>query len=331
MKKKRGFLLIILLFTLTGYTGCDVKGRSTAESPLSIGRFDRDLYRLTETDTPELRERIAVDYASLLKDIGLSLFRVKDTDTTDFLDRLVNYYSEPALNRLYRDVLKRFETMEAMEEVLGNSFRYLRDQFPGMQLPAVYVHVSGLQQNVIVGDSLLSISLDKYMGADYPLYRDYFYAYQLRKMEPACIVPDYLTAWLLSEYPFKGDKRVLLERMIYEGKIKYILYRACPRLIPEMWMGYAPEEYQWCKRNEKWLWGMMIERKQLYTPDIAATAKYFSDAPSTFVADGAPGNLGVWMGWQIVEKYMSKTKVSVAELMNNTNCQDILAKSKYKP
>jgi gliding motility-associated lipoprotein GldB len=331
MERKRLFLIIVFLFAVAGYNSCDVKGGATASNPVPISRFDKDLYRLMETDTPELQQQMAENYAPLLKLIGMSLFRTKDTQSTAFFDRLLNYYSEPALNQLYQDVLKRYENMETIENELGNSFQYLHAQFPDRKIPAVYMHISGLKENVIVGDSLLSLSIDKYMGAGYPLYQKYFYDYQLRKMEPDYIVPDYLTAWLLSEYPFKGDERVLLERMIYEGKIKYILHKAYPRLIPEMCMGYTPADWQWCKQNEKMLWNLIIERKHLYTPDVVTTANYFSGKPSAFISADAPGNLGVWTGWQIVTKYMEKTRDSIEQLMNNNDWQDILRKSKYKP
>jgi hypothetical protein len=150
-------------------------------------------------------------------------------------------------------------------------------------------------------------------------------------MEPAHVVPDCLTAWLRSEYPFRGNGRVLLERMIYEGKILYVLCRACPQLSPEMWLGYTPEQYRWCRQNEKALWHLVIERKHLYTPDATTTARYFSDMPSAFAADEAPGNLGMWIGGRIVNRYMDRTHVSPENLMNALDYGEILRKSKYKP
>ena len=200
-----------------------------------------------------------------------------------------------------------------------------------MQIPKVYMHVSGLQQNIIVDNNLLSISIDKYLSATYPLYKDYFQDYQLHKMTSDAIAPDCMKAWLLSEYPFKSNDRVLLEQMIYEGKIKYIIHQALPKVLPEILMGYTSREYQWCKQNEKILWKTVIEQKHLYTQDVATIRMYFSDRPSTFLSDDAPGNLGAWIGWQIIAKYMDRTKVSIEELMNNTDYQEILTKSRYKP
>ena len=200
-----------------------------------------------------------------------------------------------------------------------------------MQIPAVYMHVSGLQQNILVADSLLSVSIDKYLGSDYPLYKDFFHNYQLQKMTPEHIVPDYLKAWLLSEYPFNGNNSALLDRMIYEGKIKYVIQKALPQVLPEILWGYTSSEYQWCKKNEKIIWQTIIERNHLYTPDAATTAGYFADRPSDFISNDAPGNLGSWIGRQIVAKYMDRTKSSIEDLIKNNNYQEILRVSRYKP
>ena len=123
----------------------------------------------------------------------------------------------------------------------------------------------------------------------------------------------------MSEYPFSGNDNVLLDRMIYEGKIKYVAHQAFSQVIPEVWMKYTSEEYRWCTENESRLWKQIIERKQLYTPDRVMTSKYFLERPSSFISDGAPGNLGTWIGWRIVTRYMERTNVSVAELMHHND------------
>ena len=330
MNHKYLFLFLITA-VLIGCNSCDsIKGNDSTVN-VQIQRFDRSLYDWVITDAPVLQKQLQSEYASMLKVIGLSVFKTQDTQTEEFFNRMINYYSEPTLSRLYRDALKTFNNVATIEEDLGSAFGYLQNHFPTMQMPAVYMHISGFNRNVLVDDSLLSISIDKYLGADYPLYDTYFYAYERRKMDPVYVVPDYFAAWVMSEYPFQGDDRVLLDQMIYEGKIKYLIHQAIPKLIPEVLMGYTPEEYQWCKQNEKILWEEIIKRKHLYTPDHVTTSKYFSSAPSQFISDLAPGNLGTWMGWQIVSQYMDRNRVTPEQLMNNTDAQDILTKSKYKP
>jgi uncharacterized protein YjaZ len=308
-----------------------INRQNTPVEPIHISRFEKDLYRLIESDTPDLKEKIITAYPTMLKVIELGICRIQDTQNTDFFEWLVSYYSEPTLNNLYRDVLKKFENIETIETNLSAGFHYFKTNFQTMQIPAVYMHISGLQQNVLVDDSLLSISIDKYMGADYPLYQGFFKESELHKMDPDYIVSDYLRAWLISEYPFKGNDRILFECMIYEGKINYIIKQALPKVLPEILMGYNSSDYQWCKKNEKHLWNQILERKHLFTPDVATTHRYFSDMPSVFISDNAPGNLGSWIGWQIVTKYMNRAKVSPEELMINADYQEILRISKYKP
>jgi len=298
---------------------------------MHINRFDKDLFQMILLDTPELQKKMTADYPVILSVIGKGLFGIQDSDQPDFFDRLVNYYSEPTLNKLYRDAIKIFDDIDKIETDLGTGFQYLKICFPSIQIPAVYMHISGFQQNILVADSLLSISIDKYLGPDYPLYKDFFPDYQLQKMSSERVVHDYLRAWLLSEYTFKGNHRVLLDRMIYEGKIKYIIHKALPKVLPETLMGYTSGEYQWCKKNGKIIWKTIIERNHLYIPDAATTEGYFSDRPSDFISNDAPGDLGSWIGWQIVALYMERTKGSVNDLMRNTDYQGILKGSKYKP
>ena len=297
--------------------------------PARISRFDKDLFRLIESNEPGIQGELLCDYPEMLEVLGKGIINMQKTEAPGFFDRLVKFYSEPTLKGLYRDAIALYDSVTDIEQGLGAGFAYLKEHLPFIPLPQhVYMHVSGLSQNVLVGEKELSISIDKYMGKDYPLYGRFFYDYQVEKMQRPLVVPDYLAGWLMSEYPFEGKETVLLERMAYEGKIKYLVSQAMPGLAPHVLMGYPEESLAWCRKNEGALWKAIIERKHLYTPDRMATGRYFEEAPSTFLAPGAPGSLGVWFGWNIVKKYMDETGATVEMLMKTGNAQDILAKSK---
>ena len=150
-------------------------------------------------------------------------------------------------------------------------------------------------------------------------------------MLPELLVPDCIAGWLMSEYPFTGKENVLLDRMVYEGKIKYLVHHAFPELSPATLMGYTQANLDWCQENESQIWKAIIERKHLYTPDPMTTSKYFDPHPSLFLTDEAPGYLGIWIGWQIVDCYMRETNATPEVLMLNNNSQEILRESKYKP
>lgn len=77
----------------------------------------------------------------------------------------------------------------------------MKKEVPALFVPHFYAQIAALNQSVVVGDSILGFSIDKYMGADYPLYKRFYYDYQCRSMEPDRIVPDCFTFYLLSQYP----------------------------------------------------------------------------------------------------------------------------------
>jgi hypothetical protein len=313
---------------------CRGQGESTPlkAKPVRIHRFDQALFRLIESDNDTgIQGELLCDYPEMLEVVGKGVLNMPTPETSGFFDRLQRYYAEPTLRGLYRDALALYDSIAAIEQELGEAFAYLEAQFPAMPLPQVYMHVSGLNQNILVADKLLSVSIDKYMGKDYPLYRSFFYDFQREKMQTSRIVPDYLSGWLLSEYPFEGNESVLLERMIYEGKIKYLLSQALPGREPHEWTGFTEEAYEWCRTHEQSLWKTIVERKHLYTPDPATTNKYMDEAPATFLEAGAPGSPGVWIGWQIVCRYMKQSGSSPEKLMRHTKAQEILAISGYNP
>ena len=326
---------ILLTFLMT-ISFCSCNGQNTnannitTATPMPINRFDKALFQLINSEDTTLNQQLLNQYPLMTEILGKGILNMQSPEIPGFFNKLENFYSEPTLKNLYADAIKKYDSVTETELSIGNAFAWIHEKFPTMQIPALYMHVSGFNQNVLVGDSLLSLSIDKYMGEDYPLYQDFFYDYQRRKMQPSHVVPDYIAGWLMSEYPFNGNENVLLDRMIYEGKIKYLVLSALPEMSPAALFGYTDEAWEWCKNNEANIWKAIVERKHLYTPDQMNTMKYFEDMPAQFLASDAPGNIGSWVGLQIIEQYIKETNTTPEALMKNDNAQEILAASKYK-
>ena len=304
--------------------------KPTEPMPIHIERFDQALLEMIEAGDTAMGKKLLDVYHYELEIVGKGVLNMQSPTVPGFFERLIRYYSEPTLKHLYEEAVTKYADVSDIEAQLGQAFAFLKANFPEMQIPAVYMHVSGFNQNVLVGDSLLSLSIDKYMGESYPLYQAFFPDYQRIKMQRTRVAADYLTGWLMSEYPFEGNESVLLDRMLYEGKIKYIVSLALPELSPAQLMGYTEAEYAWCEAHEKTLWSTIIERKHLYTPDRLTTEKYLRDTPCTFLSDETPGNVGTWIGWRIISSYMQEVKLTLPALMNQANAQELLAAAKYR-
>jgi hypothetical protein len=326
--------IVFMIAMFISCAGCRAqeKDRFAGAEPVRIYRFDKALFRLIEEGNDAgIQGELLCDYPEMLEVLGKGVLNMQTTSTPGFFDRLYSYYSEPTLKGLYRDAIAQYDSVGDIERQMGRAFAYLRANLPDMPVPQVYMHVSGLGQNVLVADNLLSISIDRYMEPGYPLYQRFFHPFQREKMHCDRVAADYLTGWLLSEYPFGGDESVLLERMIYEGKIRYIVSQALPGLTPDVIMGYTEEELAWCAGHEADVWKAIVERKHLYTPDLTMTGKYLADAPASFLSADAPGNIGVWVGWQIIRRYVEQTGAGPGELMHGADASDVLVQSKYKP
>ncbi|MDO4756371.1 MAG: gliding motility protein GldB [Parabacteroides sp.] len=310
------FKIVLIIYLSMQLLSCQGQQASippaiTSANPIQINRFDKALYQFIEANDPTQSTKLLESYPHMLAILGKGILNRQSPEEQDFFEKLLNYYSEPTLKGLYADAIRHYEELSQIEQALGNGFAWLKAAFPAMQVPAVYMHVSGFNQNVLVGDSLLSLSIDKYLGADYPLYQNFFYDYQRRLMTPQQVVSDYLTGWLMSEYPFEGKENVLLDRMIYEGKIKFIIHQALPELTVGTLMGYTETELKWCEENEASLWRAIVGRKHLYTPDQVVTSKYFDQAPCTFLS--------------------SDNQTTIEALMLLTDSQAVLSASHYKP
>ena len=332
------YLCIYLLTIVITFYGCNSKsfGMVGDSELIHVNRFDSALFQWIESDDVTIPAELKSKYPLMLDVFGKSLFKAEYTEESTLFNYIINYYSEPTLRSLYKDAMSFYSedsqvTKEVVKE-LSYGFIQIKQLFPSMQIPAIYMHVSGLHQSIIVADSLLSFSIDKYMGSDYPPYINFVNSYHQRKsMTPERMIKDGLSGWLKSEYPYKGNDNVLLERMIYEGKIIYMLIKTGYDYNFKNITSTTEDEYKWFLGYESTLWTTIIERKHLFTPDIATTLRYFQPYPSTFISEDAPGNLGNFIGYRIVERYMKQTKSTCEELMNNNDAQDILQKSKYKP
>ena len=99
-------------------------------------------------------------------------------------------------------------------------------------------------------------------------------------------------------------------------------------------LGYTPDQLAWGMKNEKEIWNFFVSKELLYSTDPDLIKRFISPAPfSKFYLNidvDSPGQIGQWLGLQIVKAYQKKEKKSIAELLY-TPYRELFEKSKYKP
>jgi hypothetical protein len=323
-------ILCVFLISLL-YFGCSGRKVYGEENPkLTIVRFDTDLYQYI---TNNQSDSVLNKYAGILDVFGKDVIHTGGIDSVGFHSRLKAYFSEPTLLSLYRSEQEKFPNIDTLNRELSQGLSTFLAQFPQVKMPEVFLHVSGFNQSVIVTDDILSLSADKYLGADFPLYQNFFYDYQRQLMTPDRMAPDFLLGFMMANLPFKGNEDILLDKILYEGKLRYILSRLLPDRQIWEFVAYNKEQYLWCSDNQVQIWRTILENQHLFTANYRTTTQYLKDAPHTaFLPDASPGRVGVWVGYQIVISFMNqKPNMSLQELMDFTDSNELLKQSKYKP
>jgi len=134
--------------------------------------------------------------------------------------------------------------------------------------------------------------------------------------------------------PIANNSR-LIDEMIHEGKLLYMVDALLPETEDSIKLGYTPQQYKWAVQSESEIWASLVDSKALYVTEPAKIRGYISDGPFTTATGfglGTAPRVGCFAGWQIIKKYMSNNpNITLAQLLLEKDSDDILNKSKYKP
>ncbi len=332
----RSLLLAVCLWLLAscGNNRLDVDVSGSDVAPVKLQRFDRDLFALNadniSTALPALRDKYPGFADLYIKNI-LCPRGITDSSC---VPEIIRFVSDKDMRSAYEDCQKVFPDLSYVETQLTDMLRHYNYYYPNAKLPKVVAMMSGFNYAIAAADSSFSIGLEMYLGPQCRFYDMLqFPMYKRVNMRKEYIVSDLVQAWMSKAWPEKGKSATLLNEMIYRGKLLYLTDAFMPGVHDSIKIGYTNAQLEWCVANENNMWGYLIKNKFLYTNDVHTVTKFTGDAPFTtgFVKE-SPGRTGVWIGWQIVRKYMENNPgVTFEQLMMEMDAQKILANSKYKP
>ncbi len=235
---------------------------------------------------------------------------------------------------LNRAVAGEYPNLDNLRKELGMFFQHVKYYFPEQEVPDVVTLTSYVdyRNQVIWTDSLLLISLDTYLGKDHRLYQG-IQDYLKKNLNRDQILPDVAKAFGETRIS-RPESRNFLAHMIYYGKILYLQDKLLPFVQEAEKIGYTMEELQWAKSNEDQIWRYFVERELLYSSDTDLYNRFLYPAPfSKFylqLDNEAPPRLGQYIGWQIVQDFVTETGASLQEVIA-ADANSIFQKSNYKP
>ncbi len=325
------FLLIVNML----FASCRMSTGGSAkpeEKGISILRYDKLLSDYVRSNSFSAMQKLNMEYRQPTKILIEDVLAIGGVGDDSISQRLQKFYSDTTLLRLIADVEKMYPDLEKVEEELTRGFKRLKKEIPAIRVPLIYSQISAFNESIILVDSLLGISLDKYMGENYPLYKRFYYDYQRRTMRPDRITSDCFAFYLMGQYPFRpGEESCLVDLMVYYGKINYVVQQLLEYNKVGDVLGYSEEEEKWCRANEKEVWNYFVENGYLYARDPMVVRKYMKSAPSVnLLGEPAPALIGTWLGTRIVAFYMKRHKdTTLQNLLENADYRHILEESGY--
>lgn len=323
-------IVSILLLGIIALSACHTdrqKGDALFDKGVKVFRYDRLQYEASALNSFSALQKMNMEYPQATKLLIEDVLMIGNVSDADINERLCAYYSDTVLLRLMEDAEQRFRDMDPIEKGLTEAFRTLKKEIPWFPVPKVYAQVSALNQSVVVGDSLLGFSIDKYLGEDYPLYERYYYSYQRRTMNPDRILPDCLTSYLYSLYPFQWltEYRTLFDVVMHRGKVHWVVSRLLKSESYEDLLGYTDEEKLWCKKNKKMLWEWMVDKGHLQSKDPMIIRAYTHPDPSMiFKGERIPPLIGIWIGMELTDLYVKQhPELTTDELLSRVDCRDL--------
>ncbi|WP_224488900.1 gliding motility lipoprotein GldB [Robertkochia flava] len=316
MKK---ILLLCFVLSLLSCSNADKREKEIAalEVDLRVKRFDLAFASADRKDLPVLKAKFPYLFPA------------------QFADSVWYHRMEDSLQQeLFAEVRGKFSGFDSQTKSLADLFRHLKYYFPGVSTPQVITVTSDVdyRNRVIYADSLLLIGLDNYLGEDHRFYEG-IQQYIKKDFVPERIVVDASEEVSRRLVPMPRN-RTFIAKMLYYGKLRYIMHQLLPEQPEEAIMAYTEAEYAWVRANESEIWRYFVDRDLLFSTDAKLEQRFLAPAPfSKFYLEldnESPGRVGQYIGWRIIEAYMENNEVSLQQMLEKP-AEEIFNDSRFKP
>jgi hypothetical protein len=249
---------------------------------------------------------------------------------------------------VYKQSQDLYKNFSSTAKELEDGFRYVKHYFPAYNVPSIITTVGPMDALApmsnnepspnYLGENFLAIGLQFYLGKDFSIYNDPGYIssvaplYRSARFSKEYIASDVFKLVIDDLFPDSSSRYPLIERFIEKGKRLYLLQQFLPNSNDTLLIGYTGKQLKWCKENERSMYNFFIQQNLLFEIDPALTQNFTTDGPTTQgMPEQSPGNIGAFLGWEIVKAYMQKKpSVTVAQLMRTSN-KNIFNEADYKP
>jgi hypothetical protein len=336
---KNSWLYIILLIALVSCNNRKgVPNVSRIKVEIPVVRFDQDFF---STDTNNITAgllRVSEKHRGFYGDFMREILGVSpdpaDPNTVSITRQFISGYAS-----IYDSIRITYRNTSWLSGELENAFKYVKYYFPTYKTGKAILFFGPFDApGVVTINEGLAIGLQQFAGKDFSVYKSeeaqqLFPLYISRRFSPEFITANSMKAVVLELFPDQSNGKALIEQMVEKGKQWWLLDKFLPRTHDSLKTGFTGQQLKWCKENEGLIWAYIVKNEDLNSINPTVIQTYIGESPFTqgLSQEYSPGNIGQWLGWQIVKKYASKNpSIKPGDLMK-TDARKIIEEAKYKP
>ena len=335
MKMKNITKALALLFLFLIMASCHEQ-EAAYKSKLNIKpesydlEFDRYEEVLFNLDTARFQEELMK-----IQD-RYRVFLSGDLNNPEAVQYLKDFATDPFSILLYNKVKAAFSDLKQVEPVVEDVFAHFHYYYPDIELPKkAFTCITGVHPDEppvqIINDQLV-ISLDWYLN-DEETYDQIgmprYMSLRRNKLTLAKEVAEQLYMYYLYEWRKQGQ---VLGEMVFYGRRNFFIEAMCPELPDSVLLGYSSDQWRWAVENEGQVWADIVGNRRLYEAGLDTYMMFFGDGPFTQAySNDAPSRLGEFFGLNITRSYFSNNEISLQDLMQRKDLQNIFQDSGYKP
>lgn len=219
------FFLFTMLFVMLG---CEWKLRPGEEEvnggSFEIQRYDRLQSLYLQTGDFSALQQMNTTYPIETRTLIEKVLQLGSVDDPEINNKFLVFYQDTTLQAVISDAETQYANMDDLNQQFNFAFDKLKTFLPDFEVPTVYAQIGALDQSIVVGNNTVGISLDKYLGEDYQLYKRFYSDQQRQSMTREYIVPDCLVFYLISLYPLHNfEGREQTERDLHMAKMMWVV------------------------------------------------------------------------------------------------------------
>ncbi|MCH8329917.1 MAG: hypothetical protein IH946_00810 [Bacteroidetes bacterium] len=327
------FLCLSILISCNSQYEVDISG---IEVNIQIRRFEQDLFKAGPEAADTKYSDLKAKYPEFFDLYVENIMQFKRSyDSTDrYHNHLAEFLSNKNIQGLNDSCQAKYPDLNDLKQKLEEAFTYHKYYFPDSVIPGIVTFISEFGYGAVTTDDLIGLGLDMHLGKDYIYYPSIGLPnYMIRKLRPEYMIVNCMKVWARQLFPEPEADQPLLDHMIYNGKIMHYLDHVLPAYHDTLKIGQTKTGYDWCYDNESDIWTFFIKNDLVYSTNVHDNRKFINDGQTTpGMPHDSPGNVGTWLGWQIVSKFAEQNpEISFNELMKIGSGQEILERSSYKP